>query len=113
MGVNNLRGTRNVVDVVAEGNKEIKEKLCAAVVHLQLHGAAALEGAAAADDEGEIVCAQLGVGVGCVGVCIPGRCKNGAGLDARLCVEVSMTVRVRSGNADATYEDPASSKQPA
>jgi hypothetical protein len=81
--------------VVAKSNEEIKEQLRAAVVHLQLHGAAALEGAAAADDEGEIVCAQLGVGVGCVGVCISGRCKNGAGLDARLWVEVSMIVRVR------------------
>lgn len=96
-GKNGLRGTRNVVDVVAKSNKEIKEKLCAAVVHLQLHGAAALEGAAAADDEGEIVCAQLGVGVGCVGVCVSGRCKNGASLDARLWMEVS--IAVKSGQA--------------
>lgn len=99
--------------MVAKSDKEIKEQLCAAVVHLQLHGAAALEGAAAADDEGEIVCAQLGVCVGCVGVCVSGRCKNGAGLDARFWMEVSIAVGVRPGDAALTYEGPASSKQPA
>lgn len=56
--------------MVAESDKQVEEELTAAVKHLHLHGAAALEGGAAADDEGEVVGAQLGVGVGgvCVGV---------------------------------------------
>jgi hypothetical protein len=37
-----------------------------------LHGAAALECATAADDEGEVVRAQLGVSVGRVGVGVTG-----------------------------------------
>ena len=79
-----LRAGRHVVDVVAQGNKQVEEELGAAVEHLQLHGAAALEGGAAADDEGEVVGAQLGVGVGCVGVGVAGRRQDGAALDARL-----------------------------
>lgn len=60
----------DVVHVVAEGDKEVKEQLAASVEHLGLHGAAALEGIAAADDESEKVCAELGVVVRgvCVGV---------------------------------------------
>ena len=54
-----LRCRRDVVDVVAERDKQIKEELRLAVEHLELHGAAALEGAAAANDEGEIVRPQL------------------------------------------------------
>ena len=79
-----LRHDRHVVDVVAQGDEEIKEELRAALEHLQLHGAAALEGAPAADDEGEIVCPQLGVRVGCVGVGVACRGQDGAALDARL-----------------------------
>lgn len=58
--------------MVAEGDKQVKEELSAAVEHLELHGAAALERAPAADDEGEIVGAQLGVGVRSIGVGITG-----------------------------------------
>lgn len=71
--------------MVAERNKEIKEELRAAVVHLQLHRAAALKGAAAADDQGKIVCPQLRVGVGRVGIRIPRRRQNGAARNAALC----------------------------
>jgi hypothetical protein len=41
--------------MVTKGDEQVEEKLGAAVEHLELHGAAALEGAAAANDEGEIV----------------------------------------------------------
>ena len=71
--------------MVAQRNKEIKEKLRVAVEHLELHGPAALEGAAAADDEGEVVSPQLGVGVGSVGVGIASRGQDGAALDAGFC----------------------------
>ncbi len=59
---------RDVIDVIAQGHEEIKEELRTAVVHLQLHGAAPLEGASAANDESEVVGPQLGVRVWGVGV---------------------------------------------
>lgn len=68
--------------MVAEGDKEVEEELAAAVVHFQLHGAASLKGAAAADDEGQVVGAQLGVGVRGVGVGVAGGGEDGAALDA-------------------------------
>ena len=68
--------------MVAQGDKEIKKELGTSVVHLELHGAAALEGAAAADDEGEIVCPQFRVRVGRVCVGVSCRRENGAALDA-------------------------------
>lgn len=69
--------------MVAEGDEQVKEQLRAAVEHLQLHGAAALEGAAAADDEGQVVSTQLGVAVGRVCVGIAGRRQDGAAGNAR------------------------------
>jgi hypothetical protein len=71
--------------MIAQGDEEIKEQLRATVVHLQLHGAAALEGASAAYDEGQVVCSQLGVGVGRVGVGVASRRQDGAALDAGFC----------------------------
>lgn len=56
--------------MVAQGNKEVEEELASSVEHFKLHGAAALECASAADDEGEVVSTQLGVCVGCVGVSV-------------------------------------------
>lgn len=70
--------------MVAEGDEQIKEELGAAVIHLELHSTASLEGAAASDDQGEVVGPQLGVRVGCVGIGISGRRQDGAALDARL-----------------------------
>lgn len=70
--------------MIAQSNKQVKEELGAAVEHLQLHGAAPLERAAAADDEGEVVGAQLRVGVGRVCVGVAGRREDGAGLDPGL-----------------------------
>lgn len=81
----NLRRGRDVVDMVAQGDEQVEEQLGAAVEHLELHGAAALERAPAPDDEGEVVRAQLRVGVGSVGVRIASRREDGAGLDAGLC----------------------------
>ena len=46
---------RHVVHVVDHGDEQVEEEL-AAVFHLILHGATALECASSADDEGEIVC---------------------------------------------------------
>lgn len=67
--------------MVAESDKEVKEELRAPVVHLELHGSAALKGAAGADDEGEVVGSQLGVRVGSVGVGVSRRGEDGAALD--------------------------------
>jgi hypothetical protein len=71
--------------MVAQGDEQVEEELSATIEHLELHGAAALEGAAAADDESEIVGPQLGIGVGSVGVGIAGGRQDGAGLDTGLC----------------------------
>lgn len=82
----NLRSARDVIYVIAQGDKQIKEELSAAVEHLKLHRATSLEGAAAADDEGEVVGAQLGVGVGGVRISIASGSEDGAGLDSRFCL---------------------------
>ena len=75
----------DVVDMIAESDEQVEEEGSSAVVHLQLHGAAALEGAPAADDEGEVVGAQLRVGLGGVVVSVSSRRQDGAALNARLC----------------------------
>ena len=75
-------GALNVIDVVGQGDEQVKEELGAAVEHLLLHGSAALEGGAAADDEGEVVGPQLGVGLGGVGVGEAGRGQDDAAGDA-------------------------------
>lgn len=72
----------DVVDVVTESDKEVEEQLAASVEHLGLHGAAALEGVAAADDESEEVRTELGVIVGRVGVSVASRQENGVACDA-------------------------------
>lgn len=79
-----LLGARDVVDMIAEGNEQVEEELGAAIEHLELHGTAPLEGAAAPDDEGKVVRPQLGVGVGRISVGVPGRRQYGAALNARL-----------------------------
>lgn len=70
--------------MITQGDEQVKEELCAAVEHLQLHRAASFERAAAANDESEVVCSQLGVGVRRVVVRIASRRQDGAALDARL-----------------------------
>jgi len=70
--------------MVHHGDEQIEEQGRAAGFHLHLHRAAALEGVAAADDEGEVVGAQLGVAGGSVGVGETGGGEDGAALDAGL-----------------------------
>jgi hypothetical protein len=45
--------------MIAQRDEQIEEQLRATSHHLHLHCAAALEGAAAADDECEVVCSEL------------------------------------------------------
>lgn len=58
--------------MVAHGDEQVEEQR-ATVLHLGLHGAAPFECISAADDEGQVVCPQLGVVVGSVGVGIASR----------------------------------------
>lgn len=76
-------GALEVIHVVAHGDEQVEEELATAL-HLVLHGSAALEGVAGADDEGEVVGTELAVGVGGVGVGVTGRGQDGAALDAGL-----------------------------
>jgi hypothetical protein len=77
-----LRNTSHIINVIAQRDEEVKEQLRAAGHHLHLHGTAALEGAAAADDEREVVGSELRVGVRCVGVGVAGGGEDCAALDA-------------------------------
>lgn len=70
-------------DIIAHGNKEIKEQL-SALFHLHLHGAAPFEGRPTADDQGEVVRPQLRVGVRGVSVRVTGAGEDGAALDTGL-----------------------------
>jgi hypothetical protein len=74
----------DVVEVVAHGDKEVEEELAAAGLHLSLHGAAALKGFAAADDEGEVMGAQAAIRVRGVGVGVLGRAQDCGDVDAGL-----------------------------
>lgn len=58
--------------MVAKSNEKIKEELCSAILHLELHSAASLEGAATANDQSKIVCTEFRVGIGSIGVCVTG-----------------------------------------
>jgi hypothetical protein len=62
-------------------HKQIKKQRRPAGLHLQLHRAAALESIPAADDQRQVVRAQLGVGGGRVGVGVAGGGEDGAALD--------------------------------
>ena len=77
------RGSGDVIDMVTERDEQIEEKLSSAVVHFKLHCSTALECAAAPDNEGKIMCPQLGVSVGRVGIGIASRSQDGAALDSR------------------------------
>lgn len=103
----------DVVEVIAHGDKQIEEQRRPAVKHFHLHGAAALESAPAADDEGEVVSSQLGVVVGRVSVGVSGGGEDGAALDAGLCDEMSVMGldEMKKGRSSTTYEVPASAVQ--
>ena len=68
--------------MITKRNKQIKKQLGAPIPHLKLHRPAALKCAPRADDERKVVCPQLGVCVGGVGVGVPGRGEDGAALDS-------------------------------
>jgi hypothetical protein len=55
-------------NMVTHGNEEIEEHL-ASLLHLDLHRAATLKRTAAANDESQIMCSQLRVIIGSMGVC--------------------------------------------
>jgi hypothetical protein len=69
--------------VVDHGNEKVKEEFTA-IFHFALHGAAALERLAGADDESKVVRTELRVVVGRVCVGVTGRGQDGGALDARL-----------------------------
>jgi len=46
---------RDIVNMIAHGNEEVEEHLCATGLHFHLHCARALEGLAAADDQCEVM----------------------------------------------------------
>lgn len=69
--------------MVHERDEQVEKEL-ASSFHLVLHGAAALERLPAADDEGEVVRAQVAVRVGRVGVGEARRRQNRAALDSGL-----------------------------
>lgn len=68
--------------MITHRHKQVKEQPRPALLHLNLHGSAALERGAAADDECEVVRPQLAVRVRRVGVGVPCRRQDRAALDA-------------------------------
>ncbi len=75
--------------MIAQSDEQVEEQLRAAGHHLHLHGAAALKGPTAADDERKVVGTQLGVGVGGVGVGVAGGGEDCATLDTGFCLSYS------------------------
>ena len=67
--------------MIDQSDEEVEEQRRPAGLHLHLHGAAALEGVAAADDERKVVRAQLGVAGGRVGVGKAGGGEDGTALN--------------------------------
>ena len=92
--------------MVAKSDEQVEEQLAASVEHLELHGAASLESAPAANDEGKIVRPQFGVSIRCIGVCVTGRRKDCTGLNSRLYGEQLVRCSER-GYGGTTYGDPA------
>jgi hypothetical protein len=80
-----LRNTRDVVNMVAQRHKQIKEQLAATLLHFNLHCATSFEGPSTANDESKIVCSKLRVIIGCISVRVAGRRQNCAALNARFC----------------------------
>lgn len=74
---------RQVIHVVHHGDEQIK-KQSAAVLHLVLHRAAALEGVSCSNNEREIVCSKFRVIVGCIGISKASRCQDCGALNAGL-----------------------------
>ena len=69
--------------MIDHGDEQVEEEF-AAILHLVLHCATALEGVSGSDDEREVVCTELRVVVRSVGVCVTGRRQDSRALNARL-----------------------------
>jgi hypothetical protein len=59
--------------VIAQCNEQVEEQLAAAIVHLKLHRATPLEGAATANDQGKVVRTKLRICFWRVGVGVASR----------------------------------------
>lgn len=70
--------------MIDHSDEEVEEQRCAATLHLHLHGTAALESVARADDESEVMGTQLRVGSWGAVVGETSRRQDRAALDARL-----------------------------
>ena len=79
--------------MVTHGDEQVEEEFpaswpehfaAAGFLHLGLHGAAALEGLAAPDDECQVMGAQAAVGVGRMRIAVLRAAKDGADVDAGL-----------------------------
>lgn len=68
--------------MVTQCDEQVKEELAASVMHLELHGPAALECASASDDESEIMGSKLGVGIRRIGVSVACRREDCAALNS-------------------------------
>lgn len=78
-----LRNTGDIIHMIAQSNKQIKEQLASSIIHLQLHGSTPFKGTSASNYESEIVGSKFGISIGCVGIGIACRCENCAALDPR------------------------------
>ena len=58
--------------MITKRDEQIKKQLAPTSMHLHLHSPATLKRASASDYEGQVVSAEFGVGVGCVGVGVAG-----------------------------------------
>lgn len=76
--------TRMTHKMINHRHEQIKEQRRAALLHLHLHGSTALESAAAADDEGEVVGSKFTVRGRRVGVGEAGGGEDSAALHAGL-----------------------------
>ena len=69
--------------MVTHCDEKVKEQFTP-LLHLHLHRATPLESVSAADDEGKVVCSELGVSVGSMSICPSSRGEDGRYLDAGL-----------------------------
>ncbi len=67
-----------------QSTKQVEEERTPTLGHLHLHRSTTLEGAATANDESEVVCSELGVAGGSIGVGVASGVEDGAALHAGL-----------------------------
>lgn len=106
-----LPDVHNIIHMITQGNKQIKEKL-PTHLHLHLHGAAALKGAPTANDEREVVGAEARVRVRRVLVGVTRTAQDGGDLDGALqallaqcqVLELREAVLIRRAVHDRVFE---------